>query len=300
MKGSVAVLGNVNLDVICQPVDEVPRQESIAFKNGLVVPGGCGSNVAIQLGQLGVNTLLFAVRGDDYSGEILQKSWNQVGVNTDFVRINRQIPTGISVVLVDSDDQPRFLHTPGANEILNGNEINIKSLKSFRTGFLHIAGYFVLPGLLEKHFKEVLRKVKEAGVSISLDVVTSPAMKTPDPLWEILPEIDIFLCNQTEARLLSDRDDPRQAARWIYEQGPETVIVKLGAEGCFILTKNYSAFVPSRPVQNVIDTTGAGDAFAAGFLAARMEGKDLSAACQAGNQTGARAVQHLGAVSITN
>lgn len=300
MKGSVAVLGNVNLDVICQPVDEVPRQESIAFKNGLVVPGGCGSNVAIQLGQLGVNNLLFAVRGDDYSGEILQKSWNQVGVNTDFVRINRQIPTGISVVLVDSDDQPRFLHTPGANEILNGNEINITSLKSFRTGFLHIAGYFVLPGLLEKHFKEVLRKVKEAGVSISLDVVTSPAMKTPDPLWEILPEIDIFLCNQTEARLLSDRDDPRQAVRWIYEQGPETVIVKLGAEGCFFLTKNYSAFVPSRPVQNVIDTTGAGDAFAAGFLAARMEGKDLSAACQAGNQTGARAVQHLGAVSMTN
>lgn len=300
MKGSIAVLGNVNLDVICQPVDEVPRQDSIAFKNGLVVPGGCGSNVAIQLGQLGVNTLLFAVRGDDYSGEILQKSWNQVGVNSDFVKIDRQLPTGISVVLVDSGFQPRFLHTPGANEILDGNEIDIKSLISHRTGFLHIAGYFVLPGLLEKHFKDLLRKVKDAGIRISLDVVTSPAMETPDPLWEILPEIDTFLCNQTEAESLSDREDPRQAARWIYEQGPETVVVKLGAEGCFFLTNNYSAFVPSNPVHNVIDTTGAGDAFAAGFLAARMRGQDLSAACQAGNQTGARAVQHVGAVSMTH
>jgi len=298
MKGSVAVLGNVNLNVIYQPVDEVPRRESIGFERCVVVPGGCGSNVAIQLGQLGVKTLLVAVRGDDYSGEILQRSWNQVGVNSVLVKIDPESQTGVSVVLVDSDFQPRFLHTPGTNEILDGSEIDIDTLKSHRTRYLHIAGYFVLPGLLDQRFKEILRKVREAEISISLDVVTSPAMKTPDPLWKILPEINKFFCNQSEVRLLSNRKNPREAARWIFEQGPHTVIVKLGPEGCFFLTQNHSAFVPSTPVQNLCDTTGAGDAFAACFLAARLQGEDLPAACAAGNHSGARAVQYVGPVHI--
>jgi len=300
MKGSVAVLGNVNLDVICRPVDEVPRRDSIGFEDGLVVPGGCGSNVAIQLGQLGVETLLFAVRGDDYSGEILQRSWDQVGVNSNFVKVDSELHTGLSVALVDSDYQPRFLHTPGANEILDGSEINIKGLQTNRTCFLHVAGYFVLPGLLDRNFKAILSKVREADISTSLDVVTSPAMENPDPLWEILPEIEVFFCNQSEARLLSNRKDPSEAARWIFEQGPDTVIIKMGAEGCFYLTEKRSAFVPSIPVQNLRDTTGAGDAFAAGFLAARLRGLDLPAACAAGNRSGARAVQYVGAVSLTN
>lgn len=298
MKGSVAVLGNVNLDVICQPVDEVPRRDSMVFEHGAAVAGGCGSNVAIQLGQLGVKTLLFAVRGDDFSGEILQRSWDQVGLNSDFVKVNQESQTGISVVLVDSDYQPRFLHTPGANKILDGREIAMDALKLHRTRYLHIAGYFVLPGLLDQHFKKILRKVREAEISISLDVVTSPAMETPDPLWEILPEINTFFCNQSEARLLSNRKNPREAARWIFEQGPDTVVIKLGSEGCFFLTGKHSDLIPSTPVQNLIDTTGAGDAFAAGFLAARLRGEDLPAACAAGNLSGARAVQHVGAVQI--
>jgi sugar/nucleoside kinase (ribokinase family) len=129
-----------------------------------------------------------------------------------------------------------------------------------------------------------------------LDVVHSPRMEHPDPLWTCLPHLDVFLCNQREAATITGLEDYRAAAGVLRQRGARAVIVKLGQEGCWVDKESGQEHVPGVPAQ-VVDTTGAGDAFAAGLLAALASGADLVTACQAGNRAGALIVGALGTVT---
>lgn len=295
---AAAVLGNVNLDVICRPVDEVPRQDSILFEQGLALPGGCGSNTAIGLACHGIQTRLIALTGEDPTADLLFQHWSKAGVDVSLVARCPDQATGISVVLVDSDDQPRFVHTPGANTLLDESSLDTENLRQSGVAYLHVAGYFVLPGLLNDGFGAVLGEVKRAGINISLDVVTSPAMEEPAPLWNCLPALDVFLCNRKEAARLTGIQDPSRAAGWLQARGAGAVIIKLGAEGCLLVDREGERALPAPEVIDVVDTTGAGDAFAAGLVAALVAGCSLEEACLEGNRSGAEATRHLGAVKL--
>jgi len=122
------VFGNVTLDVICFPINDVPRQESISFDQVAVYPGGCASNVAIGLAALGIPSALVAKTGDDDSAAMLYQYWERVGVETHFVHRMPNIPTAVSIGLVDSDFQPRFVHTPGANGKLGAEALDLPEL----------------------------------------------------------------------------------------------------------------------------------------------------------------------------
>jgi sugar/nucleoside kinase (ribokinase family) len=290
------VVGNATLDVICYPVDEVPRYDSISFERSIVSPGGCGSNAAIGLCAMGVATALVAVLGDDDAAFLVERYWERLGLDRRFIRHEAGFQTGTSVGLVDSQRQPRFVHATGANARLGVEELPIRQIISSGARALHIAGYFVLPGLLDPRLPEMLAKARQAGMFISLDVVNSPLMADPSMLWFCLPEIDVFLCNAMEAERITGINKPEQAAKDLRHRGAGAVVVKLGAEGCWLESSHFSQQIPGQPT-NIIDTTGAGDAFCAGLIAATLRGEDLPKACQAANDAGRRMVSSLGAVS---
>ncbi|HSF82177.1 MAG TPA: carbohydrate kinase family protein, partial [Anaerolineales bacterium] len=202
------VVGNVTLDIICQTVNDVPRHDSIAFDNVTVSPGGCGSNVAIGLCSLGVSTALVARVGDDAAYEIIKKIWQQVSLDERYVKPMRGETTGVSVGLVDEFAQPRFIHTPGANALLTANDIDSKSISEQGVRYLHIAGYFVLPGLINGDLADLLYTLQGLGVHTSLDVVRSPRMKDPKPLWNCIPFLDVFLCNAFEGERITGKKNP--------------------------------------------------------------------------------------------
>jgi sugar/nucleoside kinase (ribokinase family) len=292
------VFGNVTLDVICYPVNEVPRHESISFDDVTVSPGGCGSNTAIGLAALGIPTGIVACTGEDDSAVLLFRYWERVGLDRRFVQRTREKPTGTSVGLIDDDLQPRFIHTSGANRGLTANVIQPKAYAAAGTRFFHIAGFFVLPNLFED-VAEKLAQLRTLGITTSLDVVFNVRMddsKLRAALWVSLPHLDYFIANDHEAFRLTGEVDPMKAAEILRERGARSVIVKLGAEGCYALSDEFTGVVPASDVE-VIDTTGAGDAFAAGFIAALSSGAGVESACEAGNQAGARIVQHLGAIA---
>jgi len=296
--GSILVFGNVALDVICKTVDDVPRYDSIAFQDAAVTPGGCASNVAIDLARLGEKPLLVACMGDDQTADILQDAWKEQGVDPRYVKRIPDIGTGVSVGLVDSELQPRFIHASGANAELKSESLNLNIFKEQGVGFMHIAGYFVLPGLLKPGFADILARIREAGVFISLDVVRSPAMKTPEPLWDILPSLDTFMCNLQEAEIITGLSDPAGAANVFHEKGARSVIIKMGAEGCLLVDSGREIRIPAIDVDKIVDTTGAGDAFAAGVVSALRQGKDLEGACRFGAKQGAFTTGFLGAVRL--
>lgn len=297
-RGAVGVAGNVTLDIICKTVDEVPRHDSISFQESAVTPGGCASNVALNLARLGERVYLIACTGADQTAEFLSRTWTQFGVDTRLVREIDSLPTGVSVGLVDSDLQPRFIHTSGANRELTRRSLDPALLAELGVGFLHIAGYFVLPGFLEPGLERSLKELREQGIFLTLDVVRSPAMRTPDPLWPVLAELDLFLCNQREAEILSGEALPEMAASFFHQRGARAVVIKLGARGCWLSDGGAGRLIPGEIPEQVLDTTGAGDAFAAGLLSALRRGSGLPDACRQANREGAAAVAFLGAVKL--
>jgi len=289
------VFGNVTLDVICKTVDDVPRHESLVFDQVVVSPGGCGSNVAIGLSALGVPTALVGCIGSDAAAAMVRSFWDRFHLDQRFVHIIPDRPTGTSVGLVDSNQQPRFIHTPGANATLTIDDLDIPALTAEGARLLHIGGYFVLPGILDGRLPATLLQAQFSGLFTSLDVVRSKRMHDPSSLWPCLPHLDLFLCNAHEAWRITGEAQPQDAARALRTLGAKSVIVKMGAQGCWLESQEYRGQFPAPQVE-VVDTTGAGDAFAAGSIQAILEGKTLEEACQAGNAAGARMVGALGAL----
>jgi len=292
----VVVVGNVTLDIICQTVNEVPRYDSIAFDHVAVTPGGCGSNVALGLSASGIQPALVACCGTDNAASLIEKYWSDVGINLDFLERVPDVHTGTSVGLVDSDFQPRFIHTTGANANLSPDKLDIPSYVDLGARLVHIAGYFVLPGLLDVALAGKLEEANCSGMLTSLDIVRSPRMDTPDVLWPCLTHLDIFMCNEHEGWRITGHRDPHSIAGELRARGGSTIIIKLGKEGCWVENENHAELIPGLQV-DVVDTTGAGDAFAAGFIAALMSGSDVRDACQAGNAAGARIAGSLGTLA---
>ncbi len=289
------VFGNVTLDVICKTVDDVPRHESLAFDQVAVMPGGCGSNVALGLLALGVPTALIACVGSDDAAGIVRNFWGRFGMDQRFVRVMEGQSTGTSVGLVDSEAQPRFIHSPGANAFLSVDALDLPTLAAEGARALHIAGYFVLPGILDGRLPVTLARAQQFGMFTSLDVVRSTRMQDPSSLWPNLPYLDLFLCNAHEAWRLTGEEAPDRAGRSLRDRGAKSVIVKLGRDGCWLESATFSGQIEAPRVE-VVDTTGAGDAFAAGLIKALLKDERMEVACQSANQAGAHIVGTLGAV----
>lgn len=289
------VLGNVTLDIICWPVEDVPRYDSLSFERVKVSPGGCGSNVAIGLRALGVDTALICRLGNDDPAILIEQTWRRVGIDLRFLVRDANCNSAVSVGLVDKQAQPRFVHTPGANAGLTVDDVDIPRLASDGARALHIAGYFVLPGLMDGRLPDTLRQARQHDLITSLDVVNSFRIRQPESLWPCLPQLDVFLCNRVEAERLTGQSNPERAAHDLLAKGAHAVVVKLGDQGCFLLDEQGGRRIPALPAQ-VVDTTGAGDAFAAGLMAGLLAGESLEGACQRGHRAGARIVTSLGAV----
>jgi sugar/nucleoside kinase (ribokinase family) len=298
MNMDVLVFGNVTLDVICYPVEDVPRYESISFDDVTVSPGGCSSNTAIGLAALGVPTGIIGQTGSDDAAELLYRYWERFGLDTQFMQRDPEHSTAISIGLVDSEFQPRFVHTPGANRGVTADLIDVPKMAATGAKFFHVAGFFVLVNFFEG-VGQKLATLRSQGITTCLDVVFNVRMDDPKlraALWESMPYLDYFMSNDHEALRLTGETDPVLAAKVLREQGARCVIIKLGAKGCYALSDDFTGIIPAIKVE-VVDTTGAGDAFAAGFIAALRKGADIRAAGEAGNRAGARIVQKLGAIT---
>jgi len=206
--------------------------------------------------------------------------------------------TGTSIGLIDDDYQPRFIHTTGANQGMSAETIVPQALASSGVKLFHIAGFFVLPNLFEDVATK-LAELRALGIKTSLDVVFNVRMDDPklrQALWAALPHLDTFMANDHEATRLTGEPNYEKAAAILKEKGADKIVIKRGASGCYGLSETYSGSIPTKRV-NVLDTTGAGDAFAAGFIAALARNEPFQDACLAGNQAGAKICTRLGAIT---
>ncbi|WP_426593385.1 carbohydrate kinase family protein [Cellulomonas sp. McL0617] len=270
---AVLVAGDANVDLVLRG-DVVPRfgqAEQLVSSDGLVL-GGSASIVACGLARLGVPTSLVARVGDDALGQFQLDALRAAGVGTSQVEVDPSTPTGLSVILSAADDRA-ILTVPGTIPTLRASAVRT-ALAATGARHLHVASYFLQPTLAAE-LPVLLAEVRASGVTVSLDTNWDPA-DAWDGVLSLLPLVDVLLPNLSELRALGAvagaTGSDLEVAHRLASFGPR-VVVKAGADGGWSVGAGFSVQAPGLPV-DVVDTTGAGDSFDAGYLAAVAHGID--------------------------
>lgn len=280
----VFCVGNAVVDLVVRPVVELPPVETIAMVDRIeMVTGGNGINMAIALARLGISVRVGGAVGDDGFGLFLKEALDREGVDrTGLVTLSDTV-TGATVALVKSDGRRGFLHQLGANAVYAQSHIDWDLLQG--TSVFHYGSTFVLPAFDGPPLEDAFRKARALGCRTSLDVCWDVEDRWLALLEPVLQHIDFLFCNEAEAQALSGESSPAAAARFLRARGAKTVLVKLGPAGCYVDDGAAAFSSPAFPV-NAVDTTGAGDCFAAAFLTAHLEGKSLEQTARFANASG--------------
>jgi len=280
----IVVLGEVMVDVVARlagelaPGSDAPAQ--ISF-----LGGGSAANTAAWLAVAAPATpALVGCVGDDARGRAATGELRAGGVDARLV-VDPERPTGTCIVLVAPDGERTMIPDPGANESLAADDLPEELLAP--GGHLHVSGYSLLRAGSRTAALDAIARARAKGTGVSVDP-SSAALLAPDFL-ELVRGIDLLLPNLEEAMALTAEDDADRAAGQLAGQVGE-VVVKLGAGGALWTDGGEVVRVPGVPVDTVVDSTGAGDAFAAGLLAARLQGAGPEAAMTAGCRLAADAV----------
>ena len=289
----VVCLGILVADAIARPVDDVPPRGALELVDDISLHGGgCALNTASALVRLGLEAAVVGKVGADPFGDFILQLLDERGVNRRGVSQDPAVPTSATVVLVDSRGERTFLHLPGANGRLARGELDDDMLFSGRA--LHVAGALVMPALDGDPTVVILEEARARGLTTSLDTVWDATGRW-ERLLPSLPYLDLFVHSLAEGSAISGQPEPESVAAWLRERGVGTVALKLGADGCFVSSDEFEGFVAA-PAVEAIDSTGAGDAFAAGLLYGYLTGWPLERTAAFANAAGALAATAVGAV----
>jgi sugar/nucleoside kinase (ribokinase family) len=289
--GEVVCLGILVADVLARPVDDVPWGSLGLVDEVVLRGGGCALNTASALVRLGVSATVVGKVGADTFGDFLIGLMDERGVDRRGVVRDASVPTSATVGLVPGSGERTFLHSYGANAQLRCDDVDLALLDEARC--LHIAGALVLEALDGEPLAELLADARTRGLLTSLDTVFD-ATGHWSRVEPSLPHLDVAMPGIAEAQAISGESDPAAVAAWFRAHGVGTVALTMGAEGCYVAGDGFEGHVPAPDVA-AVDGTGAGDAFAAGLLAALLGGRPLEEAARLACAEGARATTALGA-----
>lgn len=268
------------------------------FSKGLA---GAELNVSIGLSRLGHSVSYITQLGKDPFGEYIYSCIErEVNINKEYINKTSEYTTGFYMKskVLEGDPSIFYYRKNSAAANMDMNFVENIDLASHR--HLHVTG--ISPPLSKKMLDSVLFLVKggkEKGLSISFDPNLRPQLwesqkKMIERLNHIASFADYITPNIEEGKILTGRTTPDEIADFYLDMGVKNVIVKLGEKGCFVKNNLISKYVEGFEVAKVVDTVGAGDAFAAGLISGVLKGKSITEAASIGNAMGAITVTHKG------
>ena len=253
--------------------------------------GGCAGNTAYALARLGTSSAMIGKLGDDSAGRFYQRRFAEVHAVTDRFLLDHELPTGRCLCLVTPDSERTMRTHLGAAMTLSPEDINEELFAG--AGHVHVEGYLLFnPDLIRK----VLHVASAGHRTVSLDLASFEVVQAAGAeLATLLRDyVDIVFANEEEATAFADHQEPQHCVAQLAAHC-RIAVVKVGERGAFIHAEGTLLHVPAEKVNTVMDTTGAGDFWNAGFLHGYLNGADLSTSGRMGAHLGALVVQHLGA-----
>ncbi len=275
-------------------IDKLYKVDSIADPDGAGIVrdysescGGSAPNSIVNLAKFGLETGMVGKIADDREGELHISEFEEWDVDTSEIILSEEGRSGSAIGYVDADGERAFYIDPGVNDEIRLEEIDLEYFEGAK--WLHLSS-FVGDEAFEVQ-KELVEELDDS-VNISLDPGCIYAKKGLDSLKPILERASLFFPNKSELETLTG-DKVEVGAHRIIELGVDTVAVKLGGEGSFVTDGEDEYRIDPRSV-DVVDTTGAGDAFNSGFLYGILKGMDLQKCAEMGNLAASKCITSMG------
>ncbi len=278
----LTIAGELNLDLILYGLPEtlVPERELLA-ENMMLTLGSSSAIVAHNLAALGSRVGFVSCIGDDPLGDIALQRLSASGVHVEKVVRSSATQTGLTVILQHGSWR-NILTYPGTIFDLKPEHIDVDYISASR--HFHLSSFYLQRGL-RPHVPDLFRRLKQRGLTISLDPNDDPEDEWKSDIQEALQYVDILLPNAREAKKITGTQSVDDAVSKLASIVP-IVVVKLGAEGA-MAQRGADRFTSAAKMIEIVDPVGAGDSFDAGFLHQFLQGGDLQSCLAAGNLTGA-------------
>ncbi len=285
----VAVIGELNVDLLVTGLTAVPQLgHEILAATFETVLGSASAIFASGVARLGHPVNFHSKVGDDDFGRFCLRALRERGISTGKIAVSGASRTGVTIALSTASDRALVTFL-GAIAELRYEDLPQDALDG--SAHLHLTSYF-LQHQLRSSFARLLRAARHRGMTTSFDPNTDPSKSWKTEIWDVIKETEMLFINESEALALTRENSVRSAALHLAARVP-CAVIKLGAQGAIGAAGKEVVRVPAFPI-SPLDTTGAGDSFAAGFVHAHLSGKDLHDCLVAGNACGALSAAKAG------
>ena len=288
---AVVVLGDINIDILAR-IERLPEPGEDCLAPELELHcGGVGGNTAVALARWGLPVRLLGCIGRDAFGDLALGFLRGEQIDLSWVQRTDRAMTGVMFIAVSADGQRTIFGSRGANTEAPpvGDADCLEGAQA-----VHLVGYNFLSGPVAEVAEHVLKEARRRHRQVSLDVGMAPSRQIPQKILQVAGKVDILFVGLSEAAALTGKSDKSGAFEALRACGVREAALKLGERGCLFQEDDALREAPSFSVE-ATDTTGAGDAFAAAFLWARLRGWSKAEGALLANAAGAAAACVVGA-----
>ena len=289
MRDDLICIGLTTLDVVGLPVDTFPGDGLALVEEATIAPAGTAAGTAYIAATLGVRAAVASQVGTDPAGRAVQVLLQERGVDPRLLATHPSIPTSTTIILVRSSGERSRFHALGASTVMTISDEIKEAVR--RAPFVHYAAVGAThmdggPG------RDLLAIARNSGATITCDLI-SPRPGAGEELGRLLPYVDYFMPNASEALALSGTTSLEDASQRFMAMGARSCILKDGANGSLFVTPSSTKRVAAHAI-SPRDTTSCGDSYCAGFIAARLRGADEEGACRLATAVAALVAQGPG------
>jgi sugar/nucleoside kinase (ribokinase family) len=289
-------VGQLAVDILVKPVNRVDfsldtqRVDLIETRNG----GDC-LNVAVGLRRLGNRAGFIGLVGEDPFGDFLVGVMDRTGIERSGLIRTQRAPTCAVLVLVNANGDRTFYYHGGTNDLFSLEDVDLSLIE--RTSIVHVGGTYLLPRFDGAGAAQLFTSAHHSGKLTSMDVTWDVSGRWLETLVPCLPHLDFFMPSSNEAVKITGKNEVSEMADFLQNRGVRNVIIKLGGEGCYVKAAGEEGFFVKAYKTRVVDTTGAGDSFVAGFLTGVLRKWDLHSCARLACGVAALNIQHVGATA---
>lgn len=294
-ENKVTIIGPAIIDILAGPIgSKIFEVGSMPMQEIKMSYGGNGYNETYVLNKLGINVELYTTIGNDEAGHKILNQLNDLAINTEHISVKDDVPTSINIVLFDEKAERRFLTNPFGSQRRMSEEDIINGKLDFGK-IVCFSCMFISPLLDIQSMKRVFSKIKERKDRVLVvDMTKAKNGESIEQLSPLLPYIDYILPNEEELLLIGGSDID-SGAQDLLNKGVGCVVIKRGAHGCKVYTKETSIVVKALKSDRLIDSTGAGDCFAAGFIYGLFNKMNIKECAMFANAVASCCVESVGA-----